>query len=318
VAEIWVGDLVRAWEAVDARTPEKRTAVARLLGLDEVAVRPDRAESATEDRPHEMEARPIPEAPVTPEPVDPAEPGDETQSDAVPDQPLEGNDVVRLIGVEPVAVLGGGPTLPRAGDTGSHRRHLPLINPRLTRSVLQELLSQETEEGLIDVAALVERAAKLSLRHVPRRATRTLRFGVQVLSDEGAGMAPFVRDQEHLIRQVRHLVGDAATVAYFADAPGRGAGSGPVWTWSAYEPPPSGSRILLLSHLGIGGPWPDPARAGRSEWEQFAELVRWHGCRVIVLVPYPIARVPAWAFRLFAVASWDRSLTSARAARVRP
>jgi hypothetical protein len=314
--EIWLGDLARAWAAVNARTPEHRAAVARLLGLNEPSPRGHedvtKSELTETPPPAPREEHPVPVSPSVPD-VEDGEAVDTLDDSDAPE------GLIRQIGVEPVAVIRSGATLPRPSVVPAARPHLPLIDPRLDRSVIQALLSQPGNEGPIDVDALVQHAATSQVNGLPRRGSRTLRFGVQVLNDEGEGMSPFARDQEYLTRKVRDLVGhDTTHVLYFADAPLRGAGPGPIWTWESYRPPPPGRRILLLSHLGIGGPWPDRGRARRAEWEAFADLCRRRDNRVVALVPYPLTRIPRWAGRLFALVSWDRTLTTGRAVRARP
>jgi hypothetical protein len=132
-------------------------------------------------------------------------------------------------------------------------------------------------------------------------------------------MALFTHDQDHVVQQVRYLAGaDRTEVAYFADSPLRGSGDGPPWTWRRYEPPVRETRILLLSDLGMGSSRIDPWGANRAEWEKFADLVSQHECHVAALVPYPARRFPRWMARLFAVVSWDRSLTAGRASRAVP
>jgi hypothetical protein len=314
VGDIWLGDLARAWAATDARTAEERLAVARLLGLGDQPV--ERA-----DPPPAPDLGTAPAGPGS----SPRAPGSETPPDdhgkapgAEAGSPADGEGV-RKIGVEPVGVLRSTVSLPRPGLAREIRPYLPLIDPRLARSVLHHLITQRIDDGPVDVAALVHRAATRRMTGIPRRPSQTLRYGVQILSDEGDGMAPFARDQADVIRQARHLVGDGITdVTYFADAPLRGAGPGPVWTWRTYRTPPPGGCVLLLSHVGIGGPWPDPGRARRPEWEDFADLARRAGCRVVALLPYPLDRVPDWVLRLFPVVSWDRTLTVRRAGQARP
>jgi hypothetical protein len=183
---------------------------------------------------------------------------------------------------------------------------------------LQLLLERQTADGPVDVVKLIRLAATLRVSTVPLRHVPTLRFGVQILVDGGDGMAPFAADQDHVVRQVRDLVGAERTeVRYFANAPLRGVGYGPVWTWTDYRPPAPGTPVLVLSDIGLGGWWLDPARAERSEWEEFARVIVGHGCELIALVPYPAARWPAWLTRRFAVATWDRRLTAGRAQRTR-
>jgi hypothetical protein len=191
------------------------------------------------------------------------------------------------------------------------RPHEPLLAPRSTPAVLGVALSRPVPEGAIDSEALVEAISRgRPVDRLPRRRSSTLRFGVQVLVDLGAGMQPFARDQWELVGQLRRLFGPERTdVQQFAYAPLRGAGPGPRWTWRPYRPPQPDARVLVLSNFGIGGPPLDYLASDRTEWEEFIEQVTRRGFSMVGFVPYPPARWPAWLRARIPLISWDRGTT---------
>jgi hypothetical protein len=175
-------------------------------------------------------------------------------------------------------------------------------------------------EGEVEAELTVDLLARgLPLTTLPRRTLPTLRLGVQVLVDHGPAMQLFSRDQVHLCERIEALVGKERTeVLRFAYAPLRGAGKGPIWTWHRYQPPPRGSAVLVLSDCGEIGPPADPRTSTRTEWQDFAALVRHHGARPLALLPLPARRCPAWLSAAMPVIAWDRRTTVGHvAARVR-
>jgi hypothetical protein len=101
---------------------------------------------------------------------------------------------------------------------------------------------------------------------------------------------------------------ERTSVRYFEEAPLRGAGSGPGRDWTAYRPPASGTRILILSDLGTGGLPFDQIRSRAEEWRSFLALLRRAGCDPVAFVPYPPDRWPRWVTAL-PVVHWDRRTT---------
>jgi hypothetical protein len=129
----------------------------------------------------------------------------------------------------------------------------------------------------------------------------------------GESMQPFSRDEQVLANQVRRIAGvDRTSVLYFANCPVRGAGPGPRWTWRTYSPPKSGTRVLVVSDFGIGGPVLYLERSEEEEWRAFVMTVRRAGCTLIGVVPYPPRRWPHWLTNLLPSVTWDRSTTVAR------
>lgn len=315
--EIWLGDAATAIAAL-ASDDDERRAILRLLGL---APTP-RAEPVRESGPGD--AYPAFQAPV---PSTPGPAPADTTSPAPPagDEPTQTPGDLPLLtptGFEPPESRSWpDESLPRVDQVRLRalRPHEPLLAPRSTRALLGMTLSQPVPEGPIDSDALVEAISRMRpVDRLPRRPTRTLRFGVQVLVDLGAGMQPFARDQWELVDQLRRLFGQELTdVQQFAYAPLRGTGPGPRWTWTPYRPPPPATRVLVLSNFGIGGPPLDYLASDRSEWEEFVELVARHGFAATGFVPYPPTRWPAWLRSRLPLICWDRGTTVSKA-RSRP
>jgi hypothetical protein len=331
--DIWMADVARAFRVLGAHTREEQEKIAQLLGfsLARPARDPTTAARSTSgnniEHNFETATNPVPdENPdlgglAEPEPELAKQPAEPTVTSAP--QGASDQRTVRIIGYDrvipselPAATLSLVSNGPPTGITA----HIPLLPPRSSRSILQALLSKEVREGPVDIDALVTEVAFNAFHgRIPREPVRTLRFGVQVLVDQGDSMTPFAEDQDQITRQVRDLVGVNRTdVRYFADSPLWGTGYGPPWTWRRYQPPEPKTRILLLSNLGAGVSPTDLTGDVRAEWEHFAELVARHECDAVLLVPYPVGRLPGWITRLFAVATWDRSLTTGRASRAVP
>ena len=194
--------------------------------------------------------------------------------------------------------------------------YTPLLARSSTVALLEAALSGTARDGDVEIEDVVELLARgLPLASLPRRVRRTLRHGVQVLVDHGPAMEPFARDQAELCKRVRALVGrDKTEELHFARSPLHGAGAGPSWTWEAYDPPPRGGAVLLLSDCGTIGLPGDHARSTPEEWRRFAESVRRGGARPLALVPVPQRRVPGWLSAVMPVLCWDRGTTVGRVA----
>ncbi|WP_328678018.1 hypothetical protein [Streptomyces sp. NBC_00343] len=318
-SRIWIGDAVRALET--AQTPAEEVRVLELLGFAATALLSadatdlsSRPESTVgpESRPRGAEQQP-PEQPLSTPDVDRTPvatdqlPGLE---DALAELPL-----LRPVRVETTAI----PAVPleplaRPGGKQPPLPYMPLFVPRWTGAILRTIASRRVDDGLVDVAALVDIIARgRPVARLPRLPVPTLRYGLQVLVDRGSGMQPFRRDQNHLVQEIRSVVGEALVeVGYFSDFPLRGTGPGPRWTRTSYRPPEPGRPVLLLSDLGIGGPHADPRRSTRAEWEEFVGLVSRAGCTVVALCPYPQQRRPHWLARLLPVIGWDRTTAAGR------
>ncbi|MFG2776922.1 hypothetical protein ACGFY7_03570 [Streptomyces prunicolor] len=310
-ADIWFGDLARAVSAVGASDPETLRAVADLLGFT-----PTGETGRTTQQDGEVDEQ-LPQLPY------PAPPSDgDTDTSGLPlfrpTPPVtdltssgEGPRLLTPVAREPrPPTAWATPSLPPASRATHPAPRLPLLAPRSARAIVQAAVSRHEADWDVDIERAVARLAKgLPLRTLPRLPAATLRFGAQVLVDRGPGMQPFHRDQDELSTLIASTVGREATeVLYFEDSPLRGTGLEAHWTWGEYAPPPPGTRVLILSDLGIGGP-PPPSRGGRAAWERFFSLLAQARCTAVVFVPYPPRRWPDWATRLVRMVPWDRTTT---------
>ncbi|MFH0518957.1 hypothetical protein ACHBTE_17530 [Streptomyces sp. M41] len=340
VAEIWVADWVRALDAV-GDDPDVRRDVARLLGFGApdltpaprpepascpaapAAVAPDDDLAHVSSARHRaatgnpLEAPPLPPPPPSQPP--PASPPPPAHTDRLsPGAPTRLPEVPVL---EPV-----GHDDPDVTDwalvdsldevTERHLRVRPPLEPLLTTrssaAILNAALTTPVrDDGEPDIEALVDFFARgIPPTRLPRAPRPTLRFGVQVLVDMGEAMQPYRRDQRELVRQITGLVGAELTqVRYFADVPARGVGPGGRGTWQPYRTPSQGTRVLLVSDLGVGGPFPHRRRASVAEWYDVLDEIVRAGCTALALVPYPVDRVPAELARLLSALTWDRTTT---------
>lgn len=319
---VWVGDVVRALEA--AGDDAERREVLRLLGFTgagTTTVAPAPVNPYPPPRRSPPPPRPRPEQAPSPAADPPSPPAATPAPHPEPPPPLAQLPLLRPTRVEP-ADVSPAPAEPLAAP-GTERAplpHQPLLEPDWTAAILRAVLSRQVDEGPVDLRALIDTLAHgRPVQWLPRGPVATLRYGVQVLVDRGTGLQPFRRDQDELVARIRSVAGpDLVDVGYFSDAPQRGTGPGVRWTRTAYEPPARGTRVLLLSDLGLGGPPHDPSRSTRADWEDFVGRVTRAGCVVVALTPSPPDRWPAWTTRLLPLVSWDRTTTTGKVrARVR-
>ncbi|MDX8028682.1 hypothetical protein SK803_00600 [Lentzea sp. BCCO 10_0856] len=298
--QVWLGDLLRA---IAAGAEPRRAA--EMLGLVPESAETAAAEPAAVVTGSEP-AAPTP-SPAPPEPVDTVD----TTATALGEVPM-----LPELRREPAGVTdwAPGPSLPLPGADQSPEP-TPLLAPRTTAAVLHALLATLTDDGEPDVEAISELWAQgKPMRILPRHPRPTLRFGVQVLVDVGEAMELFARDQHDLVTRIRAVAGvETTSVAYFADVPTRGTGPRGRRTWRDYTPPSRGTRVLLLSDFGIGGPVFHDRRGTPAEWREFITSVRRAGCSPVGLAPYPPSRRPAWLSDSMPVLLWDRGTTAGRA-----
>jgi hypothetical protein len=179
----------------------------------------------------------------------------------------------------------------------------PLLAPSHQRAVLSGLAALDRPGREVDVDALVDSVVRREpIVTVPRLREPTTRLGVRLLVDRGPSMAPFRRDIGLLTAALRRVIGpDTVDVHNFRGDPGSAL------------PPAAGSRpILLASDLGIAA---TSAAAGPSAWLRLAAAAREAGSPLVVLLPYPSSRWPAWAAGHLSLMHWDRPTDAGRARR---
>jgi hypothetical protein len=315
-SEVWFGDVVDAWVALEARGDDERAVVAEMLGFERRSVSsptvsPNTAPIHPADTTEKPEAdRPSRDRPST------------RSRKATRDVPLTALTLQHPAGTVPapqwqVAAVALEPERPT--HVGFEPPPESLFEFRWTRAILAALCAVTSDGVELDVEALVERLARgLAVLELPRRQLPTLRLGVQLLVDESESMMSFSRDVEEIVARISEVVGrDRTQTLRFAGSPLRGAGPGSLSTWrKPYPVPSAGTPVVLLSDLGLtrGALRRDGARV--REWLRFAARLRAVGCAAIVLAPVPPERWPAALVHAMQILAWDRTTTAGRAHRL--
>ena len=232
--------------------------------------------------------------------------------------------VVEHLPADPARAHAAPRDLPRLADVlattaPQPARHEPLLPPQQQRAVLAALCRRRTADGDLDVEVVVDRLARGEpVRRLPLTTRATSRRGIQVLTDFGDGMRPFLQDQDEACMALERIAGrDGCEVLRFAGTPldDPGAGPGPVWTWRPYAPPTGGRPVLVLSDLGAGADAVERAAIQRR-WALFARRMRAAGNQVVALAPVPPYRLPPALRTALSVVTWDRSTRVADAVRM--
>ncbi len=86
------------------------------------------------------------------------------------------------------------------------------------------------------------------------RRTRQARR-IQIVYDIGLLIGPFGEDLRHLMTRLRALTAQAVRVELaFKHRLSAGCGSGPIWTWRSYRPPPFSAVVIVVSGSFGGDP----------------------------------------------------------------
>ena len=187
----------------------------------------------------------------------------------------------------------------------------PLLDPRQERALHGGLAASLLPEGDIDIDRLATvMAGGHWPRELPRRLQWSTRHGLQVLVDEGPGMAPFRQDVARTLARLSALLpDDRVTRLSFVGSPARGCrlrGRRGLRPWRA---PEAGSSVLVLSDLAIAQAEPFSACGTDDEWLRFAAQARAAGVQLRTLVPYPASRWPAALAVPLHPVVWDRRTT---------
>jgi hypothetical protein len=196
----------------------------------------------------------------------------------------------------------------------------PLLLPGWSRAVLSAALSTVAYDGAIEIEAIIPRiATKSPIKWIPRLPRPTMRRGVQLLIDRGPALAPFARDQEWLVEQVRLVAGiDRVEVFEFFTCPTRGGPLDETGEPTSYTPPAMGTVVLAMTDLGIGRPPGWTEWAAESEWLDIAMRLRKAGCPFLALVPYSERRWPTMLASRFKILPFDRRTAASTVRRLVP
>lgn len=310
-SEIWLGELLRSWQALAPGDEATQAAVARLLGFELAAIEAPPPEPVA-PAPLPEPARPERAAPHPP-PAGPP-PARPVPQHFVPDlprasEPLRERDPQREW--QAVEALARADTVARPAAAPPE-----LFRPEWARTLVTTLAARRLPGRAIDEARMVRELANgHPLRRIPRLRRWTLTLGVQLLIDVSPGMEAFAADQIALSERFVEAVGEAHMEEWlFADCPLRGvfADADDV-AWRAPQP---GVPVVAVSDLGLGAPPDHLARAGVQEWLEFAARLAARGSRLTVLSPWPRAHVPSALGECIAFVEWDRPTSAAQVRRL--
>ena len=310
-SEIWLGELLRSWQALAPGDEATQAAVARLLGFELAAIEAPAPEPVA-PAPLPEPARPERAAPHPP-PAGPP-PARPVPQHFVPDlprasEPLRERDPQREW--QAVEALARADTVARPAAAPPE-----LFRPEWARTLVTTLAARRLPGRAIDEARLVRELANgHPLRRIPRLRRWTLTLGVQLLIDVSPGMEAFAADQIALSERFVEAVGEAHMEEWlFADCPLRGvfADADDV-AWRAPQP---GVPVVAVSDLGLGAPPDHLARAGVQEWLEFAARLAARGSRLTVLSPWPRAHVSSALGECIAFVEWDRPTSAAQVRRL--
>jgi hypothetical protein len=318
-SDVWLGDVIQAWDGLNARTDAARKLVAELLGFH-LALR--REETGQEDR---VRVSPQDRPAVTPEtPPDDVDPNQPAAAEArapvvVPLGPPVYSES-KATDESPRWRLDAVPLEPERRDHVTFApQHEPLFDPQWTRALVGALCGTRAADGPIDVAAAVERLSQReALSELPREQVTTLRRGVQLLVDHGDSLMPFMRDIDDLSTRIVEIVGrDRTTVLHFSACPLYGAGAGGPSTWgTSYSPPPARTPVVVITDLGRTRGAMLRGAAPERDWLAFAARVAAAECPAIAVVPLPRSQPFGPLARAFRILSWDRTTPVMQARRI--
>ncbi len=204
-----------------------------------------------------------------------------------------------------------GPTLAPASASDASPEPPPLFGPPRGRAILSTAVATTVDEGEVDIQPILDWITRgQPVRALPRRPSLTLRRGVQLLLNVGAGMTPYQRDREQLRRGLDDILADDQLTQYeFVGCPTRGMGRGVRAGWKPWQPPAPGTPVVAVTDLGLGGPPLDRDRADAEEWLEFARLVHGRGHMLMCLVPYEARRWPPVLARSITLIHWSERTT---------
>jgi len=297
-AEVGFADLIKAVERLRVRDVALVRRIAEVLQVEALVHKPAPPRQA-----------PVPRSPVPdPKPPSPPAPVREPLTD------FRRSTITRSRDEAP-AFAAPVPSLPSPTDETNEPPlpFQPLFTPSWTRAILSLSLATPGEHGPVDLNRVVERASRgEAVTRLPRRLVPTLRKGVQVLVDRGAGMVPFARDADALVREIVLVAGRETPVLHFRGLPLNGVVDLKRRIELEYAVPPAGVPVALITDFGIGVDPFDTDRPTSDDWVEFLRSVRRTDSSLIAFVPYPRHRCGRSIAALVTIIEWDRRTTLTR------
>ncbi len=300
--DIGLADIVHAWRALGAVTDADRRAVVRVLGFDlPAATDPEEGTGPEEAGPDDV-APAIPrEGPTAVEPEE--GPSQHSESLATPIyltplDPIVDNEAE--LPIEGIARPGRGIALPLES----------LFAAGWARVISGTLTARTAPVGAIDVEGVVDALARRRLlRSMPRRDRLVSATQIIVVVDVRGTIAWFREDADQLIKRLDAVTRYPISTVISEGVPGLTTDMVPTGDWSEEVTirVGAGSRVIVISDLGLGASRGrgDPARTRR--WIGFMTDMRARSASVVIVTPVPPVRIPAAIRRTAACVYWDAS-----------
>ena len=306
--QIWLGELIRCWEALAPADDNTRKTLAGLIGLEWQPPVDQRGTEATPAPEPELPPPVEPSAAPPPQPVTqlPEEPPPNPQASELPRVAIEEEAQLQAAEWDAVEVLNP----PQPHNRQYNNQLPPLFRPLWSRTIVTTLASRRLPIGFVDAERLVSTmAAARPVERIPRQPRWTTMKGVQLLLDKTPGMAPFMSDQAALAALFDDCVGgEALERLHFFDSPLRGVVIG--GKKAAYRPPQPGVPVVAVTDLGLGAPESHFNRAAPGEWLSLVQLLAARDSTLTILLPWPAAAADPGLQRCTAIVEWDRSTSA--------
>jgi len=308
-SDVWLGDVVRAWTTLGAKTPQARALIAEILGFDYAFPGQERRK-----RPRPEGAAAVAGSANVVAGGRKHEPEQPAATDAAIALPLvrtRQRSAPALVTPEWLHVDHAlEPELPQ--HLAVRLPHQPLFRAGWTRAILSAACATTSHDGPLDMTRVIDALANCRpLTGLPRESILSLRRGMQLLIDRGENLMPVARDVRDLQQQLLLVVGrDRSRVLHFDGCPTLGCGHGARSTWrKPYHPPAPETPIVVVTDFGMARGGASRSSATEDDWLRFLDIARASGCPVIVFAPYPLTRWPSRLAKSVRPIPWDQRTT---------
>jgi len=182
----------------------------------------------------------------------------------------------------------------------------PLVPWAKLWPVLRNALSEQGRSRQPDMPRIVRSLSQGEwLYRLPRRRRRRWAARVQILVERAGRTRLLNHDYNDLLSRLRRFRGETGLeVLRFEGFPLRGVRvrQGRRLTFRDWRMPPPGTRILLLTDLGVF----ESSGLTSNAWLDFGQRLQRAGFQPFVLLPVPPRLLPREALALYTCVSWDR------------
>jgi hypothetical protein len=291
-SDVSIGDVIRAWRALDAQTDDERREIARLLGFELRDAAPGVPMQIDDGGPA---ATPPPEKPAIA--YEPREPRKETEEVAVP---LE---LVPFTNVHDERR----PLPPKGIERPSAMRPRPLDSlfaAGWARAIAGTLTARIAPLGALDIPRTIDLLVqRRPIRRLPRRKRLVSATEIVVVIDRRGTIAWFRDDADQLIEKLNGVTRSPVGVTISDGIPA--LSSAAAADRAGVRIGPCG-RVIAITDLGHGSSTWTIGDSQRAEaWLDFALQLRGRDASLAIVTPVPMERVPSRLQRAAACVHWD-------------